>query len=175
MTGSQTHTHCMSSGGQRRHPPPAFSVCLFFFFFSHFDFCKVLSMLVAFLGLSDGSSSHLTDTRTHTISVCLSVFSPQEVHCAEQSFVKTLSSFHPTLSSNTPPPTFIFRTKLSALWWSIAEHKDTKILSRRRMYGWETALLRHFTPVLGPHDVTEWKMQGSEFYWKSVHLIAAIS
>lgn len=38
-------------------------------------------------------------THAHTISVCLSVFSPQEVHCAEQSFVKTLSSFYPALSS----------------------------------------------------------------------------
>lgn len=54
-------------------------------------------------------------THAHTISVCLSVFSPQEVHCAEQSFVKTISSFYPALSSLYFLKTFIFLAQSSAL------------------------------------------------------------
>lgn len=69
-------------------------------------------------------------THADTISVCLSVFSPQEVDCVEQSFVKTISSLYPGLSSIHPPTPlyllYISSSVLCSLMLSHQTHTDSE-------------------------------------------------
>lgn len=85
----------MWSGGWWRQSLPAIPL---FFSSSTLTFEKSLVFLSHSWGCRTAPPVILL-TYAHTISVCLSVFSPQEAQCAEQSFVKTLSSFYPALSS----------------------------------------------------------------------------
>lgn len=62
-------------------------------------------------------------THAHTISFCLSVFSPQEFHCAEQSFVKTLSSFYQLCPPYTSSNLYISSSGLCSLTLSHQTHK----------------------------------------------------
>ena len=127
----------MRSGGQWRHSLPA--IPLFFFFY--FDCCEVLSMLVAFPGLSDRSSSHLTDTRTHNL--CLSFcIQPSGGSLCGTKLCQDLIFLLPSFVLSTLPQTFIFLPQSSALWHSVTKHTNINTHKARGRLSTQIALVK---------------------------------
>lgn len=119
------HTHsgprvaaCGLEDGEDNH----FQQVLCFFFF-YFDFWEVLSILVAFLGLSDRSSSHLTDIRTHNLCLSLCIQLSGGSVCGTK-LCQDLIFVLPSFVLSTLPQTFIFPAHSSALWRSVSKQTN---------------------------------------------------